>query len=74
MALQMAAQGNGVALVSALLAAHALRSGQLAKAHDASLPGQEGYYLSIADDRPEAQAFGDWLDTCIRDDSADTPT
>ncbi|MEY1554141.1 LysR family transcriptional regulator [Yoonia sp. R2331] len=60
MALHMAALGNGVALVSALLATHALDSGQLTRAHPGTIPSQEGYYLS-ASDTPAARAFHDWL-------------
>ncbi len=61
MALQLAAHGNGVALVSELLAAHALESGLLQRAHAASIPSQEGYYLSIDEANPMARAFRAWL-------------
>ena len=61
MALQLAAQGNGVALVSALLAGHAIEAGTLERAHSGSIPAQEGYYLSVDPTNPAAVAFGDWL-------------
>ncbi|MEL6451198.1 MAG: LysR family transcriptional regulator [Pseudomonadota bacterium] len=61
MALQLAAQGNGIALASALLARHALASGVLERAHPAELPAPEGYYLWVKDGHPEAAAFADWL-------------
>ncbi|WP_299350187.1 LysR family transcriptional regulator [uncultured Shimia sp.] len=61
MALHLAANGNGVALVSELLADHALQTGLVERAHPASISGQEGYYVSIAKDKPEALEFRDWL-------------
>lgn len=61
MALQLAAQGNGVALVSEFLADHALRAGLVERAHAASLPSQEGYYLSFSKEKPQSLAFCEWL-------------
>lgn len=61
MALQLAMQGNGVALVSEILASHALKSGLLELAHPASVPSQEGYYLWCAEDKPNAKCFADWV-------------
>lgn len=61
MALHLAAQGSGVALVSELLAEHALRTGLVERAHPSSLPSQEGYYLSISKDKPQAPMFREWL-------------
>jgi LysR family glycine cleavage system transcriptional activator len=60
-ALHMAAQGNGVALVSALLAQSALHSGELVLAHDAHLPSTEGYFLRANAAVPSAVEFRDWL-------------
>ena len=54
MALHLAVHGNGVALVSELLADHALQTGLVERAHPASIPSQEGYYLSISKEKPEA--------------------
>ncbi|MDG2340583.1 MAG: LysR family transcriptional regulator [Paracoccaceae bacterium] len=61
MALQLAAHGNGVALVSELLAGHALQSGMLERAHDASIPSLEGYYLSVNENNATALRFQTWL-------------
>lgn len=61
MALQFAVHGAGVALVSRLLAGHALRTGVLTTAHPGSIPSQEGYHLSIDESVSEAVAFRSWL-------------
>lgn len=61
MALHLAMHGNGVALVSALLATHATASHLLVPAHDASISAKEGYYLSINETVPAARQFRDWL-------------
>lgn len=61
MALNLAVQGNGVALVSELLADHALHKNQLIRAHTASIPGKEGYYLSADESSRPAVLFRDWL-------------
>lgn len=61
MALQLAAHGNGVALVSELLARHALNTGILVRAHPGSISSQDGYYLSASDSSVSAQQFCDWL-------------
>ena len=60
-ALHMAVHGNGVALVSALLAQSSLASGQLVRAHAASLASHEGYFLRATPGVPGAEAFRDWL-------------
>lgn len=61
LALQLAAEGNGVALASSVLAKNALARGVLEVAHDATITGNEGYFLSVNAENPTAQAFGDWL-------------
>ena len=61
MALQLAAKGNGVALVSELLATHVVRSGELVRAHEGSIASQEGYYLSIDEANTNAVHFREWL-------------
>ncbi|WP_147108280.1 LysR family transcriptional regulator [Tateyamaria sp. syn59] len=61
MALQLAAHGNGVALVSALLTGHARRSGVLELAYPGSIASQEGYFLSVNESIPAAVAFRSWL-------------
>ena len=60
-ALNMAVHGNGVALVSELLAGHVLQTGQLVRAHAAYAPCNEGYYLRINEAEPTAVLFRDWL-------------
>lgn len=60
-AMNMALHGNGVALVSALLAQQALNTGQLVRAHEAVAPGNEGYYLRIEEKNPTATQFRDWI-------------
>lgn len=61
MALHLATQGSGVALVSELLAEHALQTGLVVRAHHAWLPSQEGYYLSYSKNKTQAAAFREWL-------------
>ncbi|MEX3016180.1 LysR family transcriptional regulator [Gymnodinialimonas hymeniacidonis] len=61
MALQMAAHGLGVALVSEVLAGHALKSGQVVRADPGEISGSEGYFLSFNDAQPAATAFASWL-------------
>lgn len=60
-ALGLAAQGNGVVLVSAVLAGHALASGRLVMADPRSIPAKEGYFLTVQTDTPAAHRFADWL-------------
>ena len=61
MALQLAAHGNGVALVSELLARHAVETGVLTRAHPGSIPSQDGYFLSANTENPSARTFSAWL-------------
>lgn len=61
MALHLAAQGNGVALVSEWLARPAIAAGRVARAHPASIPSNEGYFLSTAVQKPEAAALREML-------------
>lgn len=60
-ALTMAMHGNGVALVSEVLAQSALKSGQLIRAHDKSAPCKEGYFLRDNKTGPTSVQFGDWF-------------
>ncbi|MFD0860151.1 LysR family transcriptional regulator [Roseovarius aquimarinus] len=60
-ALTMARAGNGVALVTELLAHHALAAGTLVRAHAAQLPSAEGYHLRVSLGDTAAQLFRDWL-------------
>lgn len=61
LAMQLAADGNGVALVSSILAGHSLRTGTLERAHDAVIPAKEGYYLSLNQDVSAAVDFAEWI-------------
>jgi len=61
MALQMAADGNGVALISELLEPHAVSTGLVERVDEQKLFGQEGYYLSVNEGVPEAEEFRQWL-------------
>lgn len=61
MALQLAANGNGVALVSEVLADSAIRAGSVVKASKVSIPATEGYYLKTPGDRPAALDFRNWF-------------
>lgn len=65
LALQFSVQRGGVALVSSLLTGHALRTGALEQAHAASIPGKEGYFLSVNKPGPAARAFAEWLHSVI---------
>lgn len=60
-ALNLAVEGNGVALVSEVLARNALRTGQLVRANDAALASKEGYFLRVNESDPTAQQFRDWF-------------
>jgi DNA-binding transcriptional LysR family regulator len=60
-ALNLALHGNGVALVSEVLAHHALCTGQLVRAHDDVAACKEGYYLRINEKDQTAVQFRDWI-------------
>lgn len=60
-ALNLAVDGNGVALVSEVLAQHAVRTRQLVRADDAIAPCKEGYFLRINESDPTAKQFRDWF-------------
>lgn len=65
-ALGMATEGNGVALVSAVLAAPAIETGGLVLADKRSLPAKEGYFLNVISDTKAAKSFADWLIDIVR--------
>lgn len=65
-ALQLAALGNGVALVSALLAREALASGALVRAHPGAIAAREGYFVAVREHSAAARAFRDWLTKGLR--------
>ena len=60
-ALNLALYGNGVALVSEILAKHALETGQLVLADESVARCNEGYYLRVNEKVPAAVLFKDWL-------------
>ncbi len=68
LALQLAANGNGVALVNALIAKHALRTGGVELAQDASAPAGEGYFIAIQRRSSEVEAFVEWFSQTISGD------
>lgn len=61
MALQLAANGNGAALVSEVLADSAIRSGSVVKASGLGIPAAEGYFLKTPGDRAGALDFRNWF-------------
>ena len=60
-ALDLAASGAGTALVSAWLAAGAVKSGRLVQTDPAQIIGTEGYFLARNADTPAAAAFANWI-------------
>ena len=60
-ALNLAVHGSGVALVSEVLAQHALDTGQLIRAHDSIASSNEGYFLRINEKVPASILFRDWV-------------
>lgn len=60
-AMNLAMQGNGIALVSNVLAQDALKAGKLVMANETILPCNEGYYLRYSDKNLLAKQFNDWL-------------
>ena len=60
-ALNMALHGNGVALVSEVLAHSTLASGQLVRAHVDGRPCEEGYYVRADEKNAAALQFRDWI-------------
>ncbi|WP_138935297.1 LysR family transcriptional regulator [Roseovarius arcticus] len=60
-ALNLAVHGSGVALVSEILAHHALKSGQLVLADGAATKCNEGYYIRVNEKLPTSTLFKDWL-------------
>ncbi|MEM9433149.1 MAG: LysR family transcriptional regulator [Pseudomonadota bacterium] len=60
-ALQLAITGNGIALVSSIIAAQALKSGQVVLAHPASSEPSEGYFLALQRRDADTEFFSAWL-------------
>lgn len=65
-ALDLAANGVGVALTSSLLAAVALASGDLVQVHEAAIPSAQGYHLAVTASSDTAMAFGAWVKACVQ--------
>lgn len=61
MALNLAQQGVGIALVSSILAQNSVALGQLQVMQDIDFIGQEGYFLAQRPDSAPAQAFVQWF-------------
>ena len=61
MALALAIEGAGLALVNRVVAARALARGQVVACAGTEVAGQEGYHLYHDASRPLACAFADWL-------------
>lgn len=61
LALDLARNGVGVALTSALLAAASLEAGEVVQAHETALEASEGYFIATRSNAPTAQAFARWL-------------
>jgi len=68
LALQLATSGNGVALVNALIAERALRTGQVVRATEALAPATEGYFLAVQRRSSEVEAFVDWFTETLSDE------
>lgn len=65
LAMQLSVDGNGVCLVSEVLAKPALESGRLVPAFPGAITGSEGYYLSANPTLPAALTFAKWLEGCV---------
>lgn len=61
LALRLALEGAGVALVNLALARTALDRGHLTLAHDCIIPSNEGFYLFVSEQPPQAAIFAAWL-------------
>ncbi len=61
LALELALQGQGIALTSSLLAAGKLASGELELFGESSLSNPEGYFLAADESVDAAKLFKDWL-------------
>ena len=60
-ALSMAVNGVGIALVSSLLAKPLIAKGQLIQIDPAAIPSSEGYFLALRKDNAHACDFAEWL-------------
>lgn len=60
-ALELSLRGNGACLVNELLARHPLKRGVAEPVHPVLLSANEGYFLSINRETPEASIFFNWI-------------
>ena len=65
LALQLAADGNGVSLVSEFLIANAVSTGALEIALDGHVDAKEGYFVSSHTNANGAAVFVDWLQSIV---------
>lgn len=65
LALQLAADGNGVTLISEFLISIALQSGVLEQVGDGSVEASEGYFLSFKPQAQGAAQFADWVQGAV---------
>lgn len=65
LALQLAADGNGVTLISEFLLSTALERGALEKIGDGYVDASEGYYLSFNPQAQGAVQFVDWVQDTV---------
>lgn len=65
-ALDLAVSGAGVALTSSLLAAGALKSGDLVQVHTATIQSGQGFHLAVTAPSDAARAFGAWVRACAQ--------
>ena len=65
LALQLAADGNGVTLISEFLIAFALQSGILERVGAGSVDASEGYFLSFKPQAQGAAQFVDWVQRTV---------
>ena len=72
-ALDLAMKGQGVALVSSLLAAEMLKSGQLTQIHPVTIDNPEGYFLAINEKSAFGAEFGHWLQGILAHSNDDGP-
>ena len=61
MAVTLAQQGAGIALVSSLIARPLLAQGKLRQVHPMSIPATEGYFVAHKSENRTAVDFKDWL-------------
>jgi len=74
LALNLAANGSGAALVSSAVAGSALAAGTVRQVHDTSIAGTEKYFLALQRTSTETQDFAAWLSEQISSGCVQTST